>query len=201
MSAVTRASEFRLERFADRLPYVLLVISPDRHLERWIVHHRAGWLNWLFEALSRAGTLGAIWIVIALALALAWRRWGVLIVTAASVAIAELVARGLKAVIDVERPSSRYASPRPLVPAPHDHSFPSGHAATSFAAASILTAFAPRFAPAWLLLAVAIAFSRVYVGVHYPLDIVGGAVLGVVTALLLLAIDRRRLRAATRSTK
>src|SRR5262249_43678530 len=65
--------------------------------------------------------------------------------------------------------SSRYATPKTLVHAPQDHSFPSGHAATSFAAATVLTAFAPRLAPAWFLLAVAIGFSRVYVGVHYPL--------------------------------
>src|SRR5712691_4572539 len=139
------------------------LVSPDRHLERWIVHHRAGWLNWLFEALSRVGTVGAIWIVIALGLAFAWRRWGVLVLTAASVAIADAAATGLKAVIDIQRPSSHYASPKTLVPAPHDHSFPSGHAATSFAAATVLTAFAPRWAVAWFLLALAVGFARVYV--------------------------------------
>ena len=160
-----------------------------------------GWLNWLFEALSRAGTLGAIWIAIALVLAFAWRRWGLLLFTAASVAITDLAATGLKDVLDVKRPSARYASPKTLVPAPHDHSFPSGHAATSFAAATVLTAFVPRFAPLWFLLAVAIGFSRVYVGVHYPLDIVGGATVGAVTALLLLAADRRRLRAERRSAR
>ena len=175
------------------------LISPDRHVERWIVHHRAGWLNWLFEALSRVGTVGAIWIAIALALAFAWRRWGLLVLTAASVAIADVAATALKAAIDVQRPSSRYVSPKTLVPAPHDHSFPSGHAATSFAAATVLSALVPRFAPAWFLLAVAIAFSRIYVGVHYPLDVVGGAALGVATALLLLAASRRQLRAATRA--
>jgi undecaprenyl-diphosphatase len=173
----------------------------DRHLERWVVHHRTGGLNWLFEALSRAGTFGAIWIVIALVLALAWRRWGVLVVTAAAVALADLAATGLKVVVDVERPSARYATPKTLVPAPKDHSFPSGHAATSFAAATVLTAFAPRLAPAWFVLALAIGFSRVYVGVHYPLDIVGGAALGVATALLLLAAIRRRSPAGTQSTR
>jgi undecaprenyl-diphosphatase len=139
--------------------------------------------------------------VIALVLGLAWRRWGVLFVTAASVAVAEVAARALKAGIDVQRPSSRYASPKTLVPAPHDHSFPSGHAATSFAAATVLTAFAPRFAPAWYLLALAIGFARIYVGVHYPLDVVGGAALGIVIALLLLAANQRRSRATMRSTR
>jgi undecaprenyl-diphosphatase len=104
-------------------------------------------------------------------------------------------------VVDVERPSARYATPKTLVPAPKDHSFPSGHAATSFAAATVLTAFAPRLAPAWFVLALAIGFSRVYVGVHYPLDIVGGAALGVATALLLLAAIRRRSPAGTQSTR
>ena len=127
-------------------------------------------------------------------LAVVWRRWGVLVLTVLVVSVADLAARGLKEIFDVERPSVRYAAPKSLVPAPHDHSFPSGHAATSFAGTTVLTAYAPRMWPAWFLLAVAIAFSRVYVGVHYPLDVVAGAVLGVVTALLLLAVDRRRSR-------
>jgi undecaprenyl-diphosphatase len=163
------------------------------------VHHRAGWLNPVFESLSLVGRLGAIWVAIAIVLAVMWRRWGILALTAVSVLLAELGARGLKEVFGVERPSTRYATPKPLVHAPHDPSFPSGHAATSFAAATILTATVPRWAPAWVLVAAAIAFSRVYVGVHYPLDILGGAVLGVLIALLVLEADRRRLRAATRS--
>jgi undecaprenyl-diphosphatase len=133
-------------------------------------------------------------------IAVVWRRWGLLVMTAAAVALADLAASGLKAAIDVPRPSTRYSSPRPLVTAPHDHSFPSGHAATSFAAATILTAAVPRAAPLWYLLAAAIGFSRVYVGVHYPLDVVGGAILGaaIAIALLRLAGGRPRSRAAMR---
>ena len=155
----------------------------------------------MFEGLSYAGGLGLLWIGIALVLALVWRRRGVLVLTVIAVAAADLVARGLKQLVDVERPSSRYAEPKPLVAAPHDHTFPSGHAATSFAAATILTAARPRWGPLWFLLALAVGFSRVYVGVHYPLDIVGGAVLGIATAIALrrLVRVRRRSRAATRS--
>ncbi len=165
------------------------------------MHHRAGWLNPIFEGLSRLGTLGLVWIAIALVLALAWRRYGVLLLTAVVVGAADLSATALKSAFDVERPSSRYATPKPLVRAPHDGSFPSGHAATSFAAATILSAARPRWTPGFFLLALAIGFSRVYVGVHYPLDIVGGAALGaaVSTVLLLLAGVRRRSRAGTRS--
>jgi undecaprenyl-diphosphatase len=124
-----------------------------------------------------------------------------LIMTAAAVAISDLAARLLKTAIDVQRPSTRYAEPKPLVSAPHDHSFPSGHAATSFAAMTVLCAVVPRAAPVWVLLALAIAFSRVYVGVHYPLDILGGAVLGAAIAIALLRLARGRLRsrAAMRS--
>jgi len=155
----------------------------------------------VFEGLSYAGGLGLLWIGIALVLALVWRRRGVLVLTVIAVAAADLVARGLKQLVDVERPSSRYAEPKPLVAAPHDHTFPSGHAATSFAAATILTAARPGWGPLWFLLALAVGFSRVYVGVHYPLDIVGGAVLGIATAIALrrLVKVRRRSRAATRS--
>jgi undecaprenyl-diphosphatase len=91
----------------------------------------------------------------------------------------------------------RYAEPKPLVHAPTDASFPSGHAATSFAAATVLSFAWPRWAPAFFLLALAIGFSRVYVGVHYPLDIVGGALLGIGVAIALrwLLASRRRSRA------
>ena len=175
--------------------------SPDRQLERWFVHHRAGWLNPVFEGLSWIGRLGLVWIVLACILALLWKRYAVVVFTVLAVAVSDWASYGLKAVFDVERPSMRYAEPKALVPAPTDAAFPSGHAATSFAAATVLTFARPRWAPAFYLLAVAIGFSRVYVGVHYPLDIVGGAALGVgvAIALRLLVTARRRLQARPRA--
>jgi len=56
----------------------------------------------------------------------------------------------------------------------------------------VLSVLVPRAAPAFFVLAAAIAYSRLYVGVHFPLDVVGGAVIGLATALLLLAVARRR---------
>src|SRR5919197_1374034 len=115
------------------------LISADRHLERWFVHHRAGWLDPIFEGLSYAGRLGLLWVVLALVLGGVYRRWGTLWLTLIAVALADWSAMGIKALVDRERPSMHYAEPKVLVPAPHDASFPSGHAATSFAAATLLS--------------------------------------------------------------
>jgi undecaprenyl-diphosphatase len=117
----------------------------------------------------------------------------------AAIAIADLSATGIKALVGRARPPVHDRLPKPLIPVPHDASFPSGHAATSFAAAAVLAHTFPRLRAPLFLLAAAVAFSRVYVGVHYPLDVVGGAVLGVLvaTALRLLAANPPRSRRAT----
>jgi undecaprenyl-diphosphatase len=139
--------------------------------------------------------------VIALVLAALWRRPWIFGQVVLAAAAADVSAYALKRAIDRARPSTVYAQPEPLVRAPHDHSFPSGHAATSFACATTLAFFAPRLGPAFFLLAVAIAWSRVYVGVHYPLDVLGGAALGacLAIALRMLVASLLRSRRATRA--
>ena len=167
-----------------------------------MVHHRAGWLNPLFEGLSYAGRLGLLWIVIALVLCAVYRRWGVFALTVIAVALSDWSATGLKALIDRPRPPMRYPEPKTLVPVPHDASFPSGHAATSFAAATMLSFAFPRLAPFLYVLAAAVAFSRVYVGVHYPLDVIAGAALGVLIAMGVRLLTQQRLnRSMSRTTK
>jgi len=147
-------------------------------------------LNPLFEGLSYMGSFGLVWVAIALVCALLWRRPLVLAYVLAADVIGDLGALGLRRLIDRPRPWRRYALPEPLVAAPKDPSFPSGHATIAFACATVLSYFKPRLAPAFFLLALAIGFSRVYVGVHYPLDVVGGAVLGVAVGALVIALHR-----------
>jgi undecaprenyl-diphosphatase len=141
-----------------------------------------------------AGRLGLLWIGIALVLCTLYRRWGVLGLTIVAVALADVTATGLKGLFDRPRPPLRYPNQDPLVAVPDTASFPSGHAATSFAGATILAFAFPRVAPLFYILASAVGFSRVYLGVHYPLDIVGGAVLGTLIALALRFLTIRRQR-------
>ena len=165
------------------------MISLDKHLEHFIVDHRIGWLDWFFIALSRIGTLGVVWIVIAAVLAVLWRRPWLL----AGVVAADVVADGLaelgKTLIDRHRPFVTQLGAKTST-----HSFPSGHSATSFACATMLAAASPRLRVPAYVLAVLIAFSRLYNGDHFPLDVLAGSVLGVLvaTALLRLGAIRRR---------
>jgi undecaprenyl-diphosphatase len=101
--------------------------------------------------------------------------------------LADVGAYGIKLLVDRPRPGLD-----PLVRLPTDPSFPSGHAATSFAGATMLSAFAPRYRWVFFTLATLIAFSRIYVGVHWPIDVVAGAVLG--AALATAALTSLRLR-------
>src|SRR5581483_422329 len=110
--------------------------------------------------------------------------------------VADLAADALKAVVDRRRPRVDH-----LVSLPGSSSLPSGHAATSFACALVLARLVPRLAAPLLVLAAAISYSRLYVGVHYPSDVVAGAVLGVAvaTGLRLFAERRPRRRRAQRA--
>jgi undecaprenyl-diphosphatase len=139
--------------------------------------------------------------VLALVLSAVYRRWGVLLLTVVAVALADWAATAIKALSDRRRPFVRYPEPRVLVPRPHDASFPSGHAATSFAAATILSFAFPKAAPAFIVLAAAVAYSRVYVGVHYPLDVIAGAALGAIVAYAVWWIAQRRSRVSTEPTE
>jgi undecaprenyl-diphosphatase len=125
------------------------------------------------------GYYGLVWIVLAAAMGLATRRSPALpvLLTASCVWTADLVVLGLKFAFQRPRPAMTVPQADPLLAA-SGYSFPSGHAATAFAGAVILTYLWRRAAPLFFALAAAIAFSRVYVGVHYPGDVLAGAVVG-----------------------
>lgn len=165
--------------------------AADRGALVWVVEHRSAWLDPIFIALSAIGYGGVVWIALATVLSLVGHRSLLLptALTAGSVWAADLVAAILKNVIDRPRPPSVVPEADPLLVGTLGSSLPSGHAATSFAGAAVLAYLFPRALPWLIILAVAIGFSRVYVGVHYPFDVLAGAVLGAsVGTLVVLAL-------------
>lgn len=86
--------------------------------------------------------------------------------------------------------------PRPIllnVNCPSDYSFPSGHAATAFAAAAVLSAFDKKRKYFYYLVALLIAFSRIYLGCHYFFDVAVGAIIGYAISKVVLAFNRKNL--------
>ena len=176
------------------------MIGVDRGIDRWIVEHRWGPLDLLFEALSLVGSYGIVWLLIAVAISgFSWSRPWLWTRVGVAILISESVSGALKDWIARDRPPLVDPDPEPLVSLPVTHSFPSGHATVSFACATTLALAVPRLRIPLYALAALIAFSRVYVGVHYPLDVLGGAVLGVGIAIALRMLQAALRRSAPRT--
>lgn len=158
----------------------------DRRLERWQVHHRPEPFSHVAVWLSDLGAYGLVWIVLALLLAVLYRRYVAFGTLLLAVVVSEPVSYGLRETVGRDRPPVRFVEPEPLITTPNSHSLPSGHSTTAFAAATVLAATFPRFRIAFYALAAGIAWSRVVVGVHYPLDVLAGAALGVAVGVLVL---------------
>jgi undecaprenyl-diphosphatase len=109
-----------------------------------------------------------------------WRRRLPLAFAAALVAtgVASLVVHWLKLAFDRDRPPVADPDLGSLVAIPGNPSFPSGHSATAFAAATAVAILCPRMRPWALAIAAAVALSRVYLRVHFPLDVLVGAAVG-----------------------
>lgn len=143
---------------------------------------RCGFLDGVLPAITRLSDHGEIWIVLAAVLLITKKyRWAGVSVALALVLDLILCNGFLKPLIGRIRPYEVNTAIALLVPPPGDASFPSGHTAASFTAVTAL--WCAGGAPKWLrwpalALAVVIALSRIYLYVHWPTDVLGGAALG-----------------------
>lgn len=106
-------------------------------------------------------------------------RWLVAALIVGVVAGDQLSSSFIKPFVARIRPCSELVTVRLLVNCGSGYSFPSSHAVNMFSAAFIASRFYSESRPWGYILASIIAYSRVYVGVHYPLDVIGGAVFGI----------------------
>lgn len=158
---------------ADHVLYAAVAASPTP------------WLDEPVRRLSQAANFSRLWLAIAAGIAVlggpAGRRAALRGVMAIGVTSAT-VNVGMKAIRPRPRPD-RVGAHVPFarqVAMPSSGSFPSGHSASAFAFASCVGASLPPAAPPLLGLAAAVAYSRVYTGVHFPGDVLVGSVIGAV---------------------
>lgn len=96
----------------------------------------------------------------------------------------------LKPLVGRVRPCNVLDNVHLLVNCTRSFSFPSSHATNIFTGTILLSFVYPKLRIALIGIAVLVAYSRVYVGVHYPFDVVAGTILGVVCALTIIGLDR-----------
>lgn len=135
----------------------------------------------VFQFVTTLGNAGMIWILICILLLLrkSTRRigWMGLLALLGSLLVNNIL---LKNIVERPRPYDIIEGLQPLITRPKDFSFPSGHTGSSFAAAAVFYRNLPKQFGIWMiLLAALIGVSRLYLGVHYPTDVLAGMLLGV----------------------
>lgn len=149
--------------------------------------------RFFFPLISFLGNAGLIWLTIAVILLCVrrWRRVGVLLLAALAVTflINDII---LKNIVERPRPFVDHPELIPPIRLPDGFSFPSGHSASSFAAAAVLLFCGKRWwGIAALILAGLIAFSRAFLFVHYPSDVLIGSLLGFAVGTACVFLARR----------
>lgn len=130
--------------------------------------------------------------ILSIILAIKWRterRALVLFLVAAPITL--LAIKLIHLIYFEPRPFMHLVNIQPLIDHTIDASFPSVHTSVAFALAFSYFLIKSRFFWIFLILALWIGFARIYVGVHYPLDILGGIVLGFITAFFPLLLKRK----------
>ena len=166
-------------------------------------HLKCGFLDWFMPLITKLGDAGIFWIIVAVVLLIfkKTRKTGAMVGVALLLGL--LIGNvTLKPLIERLRRYDFYeqltgGSFSLLIDAEKDFSFPSGHTLASFEAATILLINDKRLGIPAVILASVIAFSRLYLYVHYPTDILGGIVLGVLIAFVACFIVNKVVKVYT----
>lgn len=153
---------------------------------------RCQFLDYVMAFFSYLGEAGGIWIISSIIMMCfrKTRATGVMVLCAVAIGfvIGEI---GLKNMVERLRPFIQNPEVIPAIKPPSGYSFPSGHSCSSFAAATVLIVRDKKFGIPAIIIASLIAFSRLYNYVHFPSDVLGGILLGVICAVATLIIFKK----------
>lgn len=155
-------------------------------------HIKSPVLDRVMVFFTRLGDAGLIWFAVAFLLLSTkrYRKCGIYLVLTIYLTML-LSDEVLKHIFHRIRPCNVYDQVQLLIRRPHSFSFPSGHTMIGFASATVLYYYHRNFGIAGYILAFLIAISRIYLFVHYPTDILGGIVFGIVsTAILIFGLNK-----------
>ena len=170
------------------------LLKIDSDILLWIQDNlRAGWLDPIMTFITYLANGGALWIGICVLLLILKKTRTTGLVCSCSLAATFLINNIiLKNVIARTRPYEAVERLNRIIGAQSDYSFPSGHSGASFAVAVVMFMEMPKkYGVPALIVAVLIAFSRLYVGVHYPSDVIAGVLTGTIYAVITVTIYRK----------
>ena len=160
----------------------------------WFQEHlRRSWLTAAMKIATFLGNGGILWLTACACLLVRQQTRRAALTALLSLVFSALVCNALlKNLVERARPFDKIPGLQFLIRKPHDFSFPSGHTSSSFAVATVFLATLPLwFGLTALGIAAVIAFSRMYLGVHYPSDVLCGMVLGILFGLAALIVLRK----------
>ncbi len=153
--------------------------------------------DWLNKAMLFITNPQNFFLGILVAVGFVWAKFGLrgkllLASSLISILISDpLNSQILKSLFQRSRPCHLVNTPNLLTGCSDSYSFPSSHAVNIFAEATVLSLIYPRTAPFAYAFAALVGYSRVYVGYHYPFDVIGGAIIGILVGGAVVVIIER----------
>ena len=159
-----------------------VVMSLDWNVLNWIQENlQCDFLDVFMSKFTLLGEMGIIWIAIAIGLLISKKHKKAGLLVLIGLLLGVIIGNGiLKNLVMRSRPCWINTDFNLLIANPKDYSFPSGHALSSTIAATVITLYRKKWGIIVIPITALMAFSRLYLYVHFPTDILGGIVMGII---------------------